>query len=70
MFTDLFVGVNVYLVMLGVTIYAPLGNPVKVKLPLLSVIAVLLAAPLRVIVTPATGTVPPLALLTTVPEME
>jgi hypothetical protein len=57
-------GLNVNPVLLGVSVYVPLGNPVKVYAPALLVVVVTLAAPLSVTVAPA----PPVVGLI-VPEM-
>ncbi|HZU23274.1 MAG TPA: hypothetical protein VE998_10620, partial [Terriglobales bacterium] len=61
--TAWFTGVKLNPELLGVTVYEPLGNPPKLKLPELSGVAVALAAPLSATVVPA------IALVLTLPEM-
>ena len=48
-----FAGEKVAPLAVGVTVYVPLASPLKEKLPELSAVTVLFAAPLRVIVAPA-----------------
>jgi hypothetical protein len=52
MVADWLVGAKVNPLWLGVTAYAPLANPLKVKTPDVFAVAVWLAAPLRVNVVP------------------
>lgn len=50
--TDKLLGLNVKPVWLGVIVYVPLANPVKVKLPELSALVVPFTAPLSATVAP------------------
>jgi len=50
--TVVLLGLNVKPVWLGVIVYVPFANPVKVKLPELSAVVVAVAAPLSMTVAP------------------
>ncbi len=67
MFSEMLVGENVYLFLLGVIVYVPLASPVKVYVPLPFVLVDPVAVPLKVRVTPAIGLPPDVA---TFPEIE
>jgi len=67
MFSEMLVGENVYLFLLGVIVYVPLASPVKAYVPLPFVLVDPVAVPLKVRVTPGIRLPPEVK---TLPEIE